>query len=227
MSLSFWVVTNTIKGVTHLLCSVNTEQICKVPAHGPLILVCNHINFLDVPLVFCHLQPRPVTGFAKVETWNNPWMAALFNLWGGIPIRRGEADCVALRAGLEALKRGKILTITPEGTRSGDGCLLQGHPGVVMLALHSGAPLLPLVYWGNERFHSNLRRLRRTPFHVRVGQLFRLDDHGERVTHTVRQAMTDEMMCQLAALLPPEYHGFYAGKQPTTTYLRFLDSERI
>ena len=131
MSLSFWVVTNTIKGVTHLLCSVNTEQICKVPAHGPLILVCNHINFLDVPLVFCHLQPRPVTGFAKVETWNNPWMAALFNLWGGIPIRRGEADCVALRAGLEALKRGKILTITPEGTRSGDGCLLQGHPGVV------------------------------------------------------------------------------------------------
>lgn len=227
MSLSFWVVTNTIKGVTRLLCEVNAEQLHKVPAHGPLILVCNHINFMEVPLMFSHLQPRPVTGFAKAETWDNPWMAALFNLWGGIPLRRDEADSGAMRAGLDALKRGKILSIAPEGTRSGDGCLKQGHPGVVTLALHSGAPLLPMAYWGTECFHSNVRRLRRTPFHIRVGQPFHLDAHGERVTRSVRQAMTDELMCQLAALLPPEYHGFYAGKQPTTTYLRFFDSARI
>jgi 1-acyl-sn-glycerol-3-phosphate acyltransferase len=103
-----------------------------------LILVANHINFLEVPIMFTHLQPRPVTGFAKVETWNNPAMGALFDLWGAIPLKRGSADTVAFKRGLEVLEAGKILAVAPEGTRSGNGMLQKGHPGVVMLALRSG-----------------------------------------------------------------------------------------
>jgi 1-acyl-sn-glycerol-3-phosphate acyltransferase len=223
MSVAFWTVTKTIKGITRLLCRVEDLPLGKVPLYGPLILVCNHINFIEVPLMFTHLQPRPLTGFAKSETWENPWLATLFNLWGAIPLRRGEADTNALRQGLQALQQGKIVTITPEGTRSHDGQLGQGRPGVITLALHSGAPMLPLVYYGQEALENNLRRLRRTEFHINVGQPFYLNVPKGKITHSMRQTITDEIMYQLAILLPPGYRGMYANTAAATTeYLNFI-----
>jgi len=189
---------------------------------GPLILVCNHVNFLEVPVVYTRLQPRAMTGFAKSETWESPFLGPLFSLWGAIPLQRGAADLNALRQGLRALEEGKIVGITPEGTRSGHGRLLQGHPGVVTLALQSGAPLLPLVFYGGERFHQNLRRLRRTDFYIRVGRSFHIDTRGQKVTRQMRREITAEIMYQLAALLPPEYRGAYADQDAATTkYLMF------
>ncbi len=219
MSLAFTLVASSLKGITGLLCQVEQDQLQKIPSRGPLILVCNHINFLETPLIFTHLLPRPVTGFAKVETWDNPMLAALFNLFEAIPLHRGEADMAALKQGFKALEQGKILAIAPEGTRSGHGRLQKGHPGVVMMALHAQVPLLPLVYWGGETLYHNIRRLRRTPFHIRVGSLYRLDAGGEPVTREVRQAMTDELMGQLAYLLPEAYRGVYADCPPTAHYL--------
>ena len=222
MTLAFRAVTTTIKGLTRGLCRIDSESLEWVPPQGPLILVCNHINFLDAPLMFTHLQPRPVTGFAKSETWESPLLGPLFDLGGAIPLRRGTADMTALREGLAALKKEHIVIITPEGTRSGDGRLGQGHPGVVTLALHSGAPLLPLVYYGGERLYTNLRRLRRTDFHIRVGKLFRVETQGARVTRAKRRQITDEIMFQLAALLPAEYRGVYADLEAATReYLSF------
>jgi len=138
MTLAFRVVTTTIKGLTRIMCRIDAESLARVPDKGPLILVANHINFLDAPVMYTHLQPRHMTGFAKSETWDNPLLGPLFDLWGVIPIQRGEADRSALRAGLNALEKGCILAITPEGTRSGDGRLAQGHPGMVQdeLAAH-------------------------------------------------------------------------------------------
>jgi 1-acyl-sn-glycerol-3-phosphate acyltransferase len=222
MSLAFRTVTGSIKGLTRILCRVDDESLARVPPHGPLILVCNHINFLEVPLTFTHLQPRPVTGFAKSETWDNPMMGPLFTLWDAIPIQRGAVDMAALRQGLAALEAGKIVAIAPEGTRSGHGRLQKGHPGVVSLAVHSKAPLLPLVYYGGERFHQNFRRLRRTDFYFNVGQPFYVEIGGVKLTRPFRQAITDEIMYQLALLLPPEYRGEYAYVESATTkFLRF------
>ncbi len=215
-----------IKTLLRILCRVDAAQLDRVPAHGPLILLSNHVNFLDVPVVFTHLYPRVVTGFAKAETWDSPFLGPLFTLWRAIPLRRGEADMGAIRQALAALEAGCILGLAPEGTRSGDGRLQRGHAGVVTLALRSGAPLLPCVFYGGERFWSNLRRLRRTDFHIIVGQPFYLDARGERVTRQVRQQMTDEIMYRLAALLPPEYRGVYADlSAATTTYLRYLSAD--
>ncbi len=223
MNLAHWTVTNTIKNITRVLCRIDEEPLQQVPRHGPLILVCNHINFLEVPLMYSHLQPRPITGFAKAETWDSRWMGALFDLWGAIPLHRGEADTAALRRGLQALDAGKIVAITPEGTRSGDGRLRRGHPGIVTLALHSGAPLLPLVYYGNEAFRHNIRRLRRTEFHIRTGRPFRIEPATEPVTRLVRQQITDEIMYLLAELLPPEYRGAYSDLSAATRYhIRYL-----
>jgi 1-acyl-sn-glycerol-3-phosphate acyltransferase len=209
MTFTYRLVTNTIKTLTVILCRIDTESLERIPKQGPLILVCNHINFLEAPLMYTHLQPRPVTGFAKIETWDSPILGPLFDLWGAIPLRRGSADMTALREGLAALKKGYIVAISPEGTRSGDGRLRKGHPGVVTFALQSNAPLLPVVYYGGEKFKNNLRRLRRTDFHIRVGNSFTINTQGVKVTRDVRRQITDEIMFQLAALLPKEYRGVY------------------
>jgi 1-acyl-sn-glycerol-3-phosphate acyltransferase len=210
----------TLRGLTRLLCRIDDKSLQQVPQQGPLIIVCNHINALEVPVVFPRLHPRPVTGFAKSETWDNPILGPLFNIWDVIPIRRGQPDITALRQGLKVLEDGKILAITPEGTRSGDGRLQQGHPGVVMLALHSGAPILPLVYYGNEAFNRNLRRLRRTDFRIRVGKLFHIET-PKKVTTEMRRQITDEIMYQIALLLPPQYRGVYSDLNAASSeYLR-------
>ena len=223
MSLANSVVSTTIKGLTHILCRIDASELSQVPAQGPLLLVINHVNFLDAPIIYTHLQPRPLTGFVKAETWENPVMGLLFNIWGGIPIKRGEPDLAALDMALEALREGKIVAVAPEGTRSGNGQLKRGYPGIVILALRSCAPLLPIAYYGGESFRDNVSRLRRTDFHITVGQPFTLDTVGQKVTRPVRQAITDEIMYQVAALLPEDYRGEYANlKAATQKYLKFI-----
>lgn len=187
-----------------------------------MILVTNHIGSLEVPLLFAHLQPRPMTGFAKIETWDDPFMGWLFTLWGAIPIRRGEADMDALHRAFDALKGDYILAIAPEGTRSWDGRLRRAHPGVVTIALRSGAPIFPIAHWGGENFGRNLKQLKRTDFHIRAGKPFYLNNDGTKVTHEIRQQMADEIMYQIAMLMPEEYRGNYPSMEAKTEkYLRF------
>ena len=222
MKLEQWAVMYTARCLTSLLCKIDDRSLNLVPLQGPLILVCNHINSLEVPVVITRLHPRPVTAFAKSETWDNPILGPLFSMWDAIPIQRGEPDITALRNGMRALEKGKIVAITPEGTRSGNGHLQKGHPGVVTLGLHSGAPILPMVYYGGEAFTHNVRRLRRTDFRIRVGQQFQLVAHGGRVTTDVRRKIIDEIMFQLAMLLPSQYRGVYNDLSAASAeFLRF------
>jgi 1-acyl-sn-glycerol-3-phosphate acyltransferase len=211
MTLTTSLVSWTIKRITRSIFRVHDDQLARVPMKGPLIVVANHVNFLEPPLLYAHLQPRVMTGFAKVESWDHWLLGPLFNLWEIIPIQRGEADTTAIRAALAAVDAGKILAVAPEGTRSGDGQLLRGQPGVVMLAQKSCAPMLSMATYGHEVYQENLRRLRRTDFHAVVGRIFKLDTQGVRVNRNVRQQIADEIMVEIASLLPEEYHGYYAG----------------
>jgi len=121
------------------------------------------------------------------------------------------------------LKQGKILAIAPEGTRSGHGKLGHGLPGIVMLAQHSDAPILPLVYYGSERFRDNINRLKRTDFHIRVGKLFKLGFQSEKLDRETRENMVNEIMYQLAILLPAEYRGYYSDlSKGTSNFIDFV-----
>jgi len=220
--LVFSVVTQVFKSLTRLICRVDDGQLAKVPMRGPLILAANHVNFLEVPLIYTHLQPRPVTAFAKSENWEKPFTRWLFSLFEAISIRRGEIDQQAFRQARQALLEGKIIAVAPEGTRTNSGQLIRGKPGIVLLALRTGAPILPLVYYGGERFRQNIARLRRTDFHVVVGNPFRLQQVGDRPGRDQRQQMTDEIMYQMAALLPAAYRGYYRDlSQASEQYLVF------
>jgi 1-acyl-sn-glycerol-3-phosphate acyltransferase len=218
------IVNTTIRGIFRTICLVDSSELVRIPANGPLILVGNHVNFLEAPILITHLQPRPVVALVKDTTWNNPALGALFSLWKAIPIRRGEVDMTAFREALRILKEGKILAIAPEGTRSGNGVLQKGQTGIVPLAIKSGAPILPVAYFGGELFWKNLRGLNRTPFTIRVGRPFTLRVNATLPTKEEREQMTAEIMYQMAALLPPAYRGVYADMENATQrYLIFED----
>lgn len=194
---------------TNIMCRIDAPDMHKIPMKGPLIGYSNHTGQIEVAVLFARMQPRPFTGWAKVESWDNFFLRWIFNIWGLIPIKRGEADTTALRKAVQAIDQGYIFGLAPEGTRNITGRLKRAHPGAVMLALHSGAPLLPIAHWGGEDFLRNLKRLKRTDFHIRVGEPFNLNVEGIRVTKDMRQQIADEMMYRLAELLPPDYRGAY------------------
>jgi 1-acyl-sn-glycerol-3-phosphate acyltransferase len=211
-----------IKRLTRLLCRVDDAQLARIPPRGPLIVVSNHVNFLDAPVFYTHMLPRRVIALTKVETFNSLLLGFLATTWGAIPLQRGEADLSAVKRALQVLKGGGFLAIAPEGTRSGNGCLQRAQPGVVLLALQSGAPLLPVAFFGGERFRQNVSRLRRTDFHIAVGRPFTLSAGVGRSSHALRQEMLNQIMYQIAALLPSAYRGEYASPPPTvTSHLRF------
>ena len=203
------IISQIVKLGTRILCRIDAPDLDKVPMRGPLIAYSNHTGQIEVAVFFGQLQPRPITGWAKMEAWDNAFLRWLFNLWGLIPVRRGEADTTALRKADTALENGYIFGIAPEGTRNITGRLKRAQPGAVLLAVRSGAPLLPIVHWGGEGFLRNLARLKRTDFHIRVGDPICLKVDGVRMTREIRQQIVDEMMYRLAELLPHEYRGEY------------------
>jgi 1-acyl-sn-glycerol-3-phosphate acyltransferase len=222
VTLKVRLVNGVITFITAILCRIDRTNLDQMPSQGPLILICNHINFLEVPVIMPRLMPRPVTGFVKLQTFDNPFFSFLFNTWGTIPIRRGEADLEAFQKGIQALQAGKIMAISPEGTRSNNGVLKIGYPGVVLLAVRSGAPILPLVHYGGEMFWPNFKRLKRTNFKILIGNPFTIQTGGQALSREVRQKITSEVMYQLAALLPPEYRGLYSDlSKATEEYIRF------
>src|SRR5690606_16019605 len=130
MKRSLKIMYSVLRFVFHIVCRINPMDFKRVPVEGPLILVGNHINFLEVPVFLPHINHTNVIGIAKRESWKNPLFNFLFKQWGIIPIDRGLVDREAFRLIEEALKQGKVVAVSPEGTRSKDGRLLIGKPGV-------------------------------------------------------------------------------------------------
>ena len=211
-----WLINFVIRVYTRVTCRIDAPDLQKVPMQGPLIVISNHTGQIEVPLIFAHLQPRHVTGWAKIEAWDNKFLHWVFGVWGLIPVRRGEADMQALKAALRALEKGFVLGIAPEGTRNYNGKLKRALPGAVTVALHSGAPIIPVAHWGGEDFMQNFKHFKRTDFHIRVGEPFKLNVEGVKVTGEIRQQIVDEMMAQITKLIPEEYRGEYSDTSKWT-----------
>jgi 1-acyl-sn-glycerol-3-phosphate acyltransferase len=216
MSLSKQFIVALFRAVTSSVFRIDDAQLTQVPEHGPLILVTNHINIMEIPIIYSHLQPRPLHGMVLADRWKNRIMAWGLDVCGTIPLERGGVNLDAMRRALNLLNEGGMLIISPEGTRSSNGRLQNGHPGIVPLALKSGAPLLPVGYYGGENYKENVKKLKRTDFHLVVGKPFCLSAGGETATREVRQQMVDEVMYQLASILPEAYRGNYADMTKKT-----------
>jgi 1-acyl-sn-glycerol-3-phosphate acyltransferase len=211
-----------IKLLTRIALKVTVSGLELIPPSGPALLAINHINSIEGPLLYVTC-PREIIGLGKVELWSNPITKPLAMSLKAIPLRRGEMDLNAVRLSLKVLQEGKVMGVAPEGTRSNHGRLQPARPGIVLLALRvPETPIVPVAIYGQEKYRKNLRRLRRTEVSIAVGQPFWLDPGDGRVTREMRQQMTDEIMMQIAALLPPQNRGVYSNLgSATEDYLRF------
>ena len=108
------------------------------------------------------------------------------------------------------LRQGNVFGISPEGTRSKTGALIKAKTGIAYLVDLTEAPIVPIAVTGTETMMKDLLCLRRPYLTVRIGELFRLPRLRESERSEDMHRHTDEVMCRIAALLPPEYRGVYA-----------------
>lgn len=190
-----------------------------IPRQGPCLLVFNQRSVFDTPLVSA-LVPRPdVTGLVARDYRRNPFYRVLVECGGGVWITRRSADRGALSAALDALERGWVVGISPEGRRSRTGGLVEGRPGPAFLAKRSGAPVVPVGLAHTDRIAGSLAHLRRAAVTIRVGEPFRLPPFESGGHREQLRADTDLIMCRIASLLPERDRGAYASHA-------FLEPER-
>jgi len=188
----------------------------ELPRDGPLIIASNHASNLDVPVIGSWLIPklgRRIHWLGKKELFDWPiigWVAA----HGGVhPVDRGAADIEAFRLAQQILDEGHVLFVFPEGTRSRDGALQKARDGVALLALRTGAPIVPIGISGSDRVWPKGRRLPHPGGRVtvRVGQPFRVADELPAGTakSAAKRLATRLIMSRISDLLPARQRGVY------------------
>lgn len=190
-----------------LLIRLRVTGVENVPATGPVILVGNHLNWTDIPMIGLRLK-RLTHFMAKAELFEKAPLKWLVIGLGAFPVRRGEADRQAIKQAEEVLKAGQVLVIFPEGHRSRTRKMIEGQAGAALIAVRSGAPIVPVGISGSERFKLWHIWPFRTPITLTYGEPFTLSREGRR-GHTDLQGQLDIMMRHIADLLPPQYRGVY------------------
>ena len=196
--------------ILRTICKVDSKEIKKIPLKGPYIVAINHINFLEVPMIFTHLLPRKVVGIVKKETWKGGIIKWVATKWEAISVDREGQTTETFRKSRKVLKDGYFLIIAPEGTRNKDGKLRKGKPGIISIALRSNVPIIPIAHFGGKDIIKNLKSFKRTKFTFKVGTPIILHPEG-KTDQDKRKYFTDQLMYRLAKLLPKENRGVYSN----------------
>ncbi len=211
---------------TKILIRFQAMGLDNIPLSGPVIVVINHIALLD-PVIVCGSLPRLATPLAKKEAFDLWIIGFLMRIYGTISIRRGEVDIAAIKAALRVLNNGGLILLAPEGTRSPTRQLQPAKEGAMMLALRSGAAIVPIGVTGTHQLKAHWKKFRRAPVSLSIGKPFYLcpKTKHRRVSRAEMSAMARETMYRLAKQLPKEYRGVYDDlEKATQTYLAPLES---
>ena len=183
----------------------------KLPK-GNVIIAANHLGRLDTAALLCILDREDIIMPVAEKYRDHPFYGAIGRAANAIWLNRFDADYSAFRQILERMKQGGLLVIAPEGTRSKTEALQEGKMGVAFLASKSGYPILPVAVTGTEDrlIVENIKHFRRSKITATAAELFYINiPKGAGREDAMRHA-TDEIMCQIAALLPEKYRGVYA-----------------
>ncbi|HEY8800535.1 MAG TPA: lysophospholipid acyltransferase family protein [Candidatus Limnocylindrales bacterium] len=191
-----------------------------IPREGPVILAANHISNADPVLVGAWLTPRlarRIHWLGKKEMFDWPIVGFVARNGGIVPVDRGAADVDAFRMASRVLEAGEVLMVFPEGTRSPTAELQPPKDGLAMLALRSGATIVPIGISNTDRFWPKGRLIPRPGGHVtmRVGEPFKIADllPPELDRKSAKRLATTLVMRRIAALLDPRHRGPYAADE--------------
>lgn len=205
----YYVATFTTRLLMAAMTNATVTGRDLLPRKGPLILVSNHLNNVDPP-VLSACFPRRIVFMAKEELYEaRTVFGFLSRRFGAFPVRRGEVDRRALKQALGVLEQGLTLGLFPEGTRSQNGKMQPAQLGTAWIALESGVTIQPVGIWGTEAIRSLGDVLGRPRIGVTFGKPFNLPSFsgGKRSAHLPEA--TRIIMESIAAVLPPQYRGYY------------------
>ena len=152
MNRRFYRFTNAVMGTFYrIVFPARVEGRENIPAEGPFILCSNHLSNRDPFFLAVHCMPRYLYFMAKIELFKWKPMAKIVEALGGFPVDRGHSDLNAVRTALKILSEGHALALFPQGTRSRDNSRTPMLSGVAMIALRSGAPVIPAYIGGPYR----------------------------------------------------------------------------
>jgi 1-acyl-sn-glycerol-3-phosphate acyltransferase len=192
-----------------------------VPRAGAALLVSNHLGLLD-PLAIAVRLRRKLRILAKAEVFDWPVIGGLARWSLVVPIRRGERDVVALATLEQIVRDGHCILIFPEGTYAKPpqpAALLPFKTGAVWLAAQAHVRIVPVAIWGSERVWAPRRGWKlwhRPKVYVRFGEPYYPPLPADLSAPNARQAVADDMARRIRALLPEQYHGFYARAAEST-----------
>ncbi len=215
----YWFLKRVVLGpVLRLLFRPWVEGLDNIPDEGPAILASNHLSFSDS--VFLPLMiERRLTFLAKSDYFTGHGIkgrltAMFFHGIGQLPVDRsgGWASESALRTGLKVVRRGDLLGIYPEGTRSPDGRLYRGKTGVARLALEARVPVLPVAMIDTDKVQPIGHKVPHiTRLGIRIGKPLDFGRYeGLEGDRFVLRSATDEIMYELMELSGQEYVDIYA-----------------
>ena len=192
-----------IARILHRWFELGVEGLEHLPASGPYIIAANHHNYLD-GVVLAVAAPAPISFLVMPRVWRATPLHPVFHRQiGSILINLERPDVGALRRALGALGSGRVVGIFPEGPFSTRGRLEPGLPGVALLALRSGVPVVPAGIQGTyealvgRRFYIP----RRHALRVRFGAPRCFTDGADGNVRAARQSVTARVMADIAALL--------------------------
>lgn len=209
--MKFKTLRSIARFVVGCIAEIEVEGRENLPA-GNVLAAANHLGRLDTAALLCVVDRDDII-LAMAEKYRDHFFfriigQALDAVW----LNRFEADFGALREILARMRKGGMLVIAPEGTRSKTEALQPGKMGAAFLAAKSGYPILPVALTGTEDrvVAENLKRFRKSKIKIVAGKPFNVEvPQGKGREEALREA-TDEMMCRIAALLPESYRGVYA-----------------
>lgn len=190
-----------IGGLFQLVMKMEVTGMEHFPLDGPVIVAANHVTNFDVIPMQLSL-PRPIFYMGKAELFKYPLVEAVFRNVGAFPVYRGEKDQWAIRHASRVLAHGETLGMFPEGTRSKGRGLGVAKTGSARLAIEAGCPIVPMAIIGSDRFFGNLPR--RTRVHIRLLPPILPSAHDTPLS------LTEHLMFNLAAALPPGMRGVYS-----------------
>ena len=193
-------------------CQVKGRE--NIPSQGPLLIIANHLSLADPPLLGVSLG-RKVIFMAKKELFRFRLIGYFIGSLGAFSVHRGQLDRKAMRQAYQVLTDGLALVMFPEGTRSRSGRLRPAFPGPALIAMRSGAPILPVGIIGTEKIRGVtwLLRCPRPRITVNIGHPFYLPPVSSRLTKAELAELTNSIMGHIAELLPLKYRGDYGGKE--------------
>ena len=209
----YHIGTNTMRMLLRLFSRWRVIGKQNVPKKGPLIVVANHLNLADPPLLSASI-PRRIVFMVKHEFYYSVRGARFVRAFGAFPVHRGEVDREALHRAVKVLEDGQVLGMFPEGTRSPNAQMQHAYPGTALIALKSGAPILPVGISGTERIHGVKSVVLGHPhITVSIGQPFTLPSIHSKITTAQLRETTELIMHRISELLPESYRGAYENRE--------------